>query len=48
MKSQKSEAALTLITDIACDYDGNHTVESLMKLVDELNKIAVDALKEGD
>ena len=42
------KAALILITDIAYDYDGNRTVESLMKLVDELAQVAIDALKDGE
>lgn len=32
--------ALELISDIAVDYDGCKTIESLKKLIDELSSIA--------
>lgn len=41
-------AYLTLINDIAYDYDGCNTVESLKGLIDELVKMNTQALKNDD
>ena len=38
--------ALTLIKDIAYDYDGYCTVAELKKLIDELREIAINGLKK--
>lgn len=41
-------AYLALINDIAYDYDGCNTVESLKELIDELVKMNTQALKNDD
>lgn len=41
-------AYLTLINDIAYDYDGCNTVKSLKELIDELVKMITQAYKNDD
>lgn len=37
-----------LLRDIACDYDRHRTAESLMSLIDELSKMAENAIQNDD
>lgn len=43
--SETADEWLELICDIAIDYDGCETVESLKELVDEMREYAVNARK---
>ena len=42
----KLESALQLIHNIAYDYDGCNTIQSLKGLIDELDNIAIKSLCE--
>ena len=47
-KNHIKDGYLELIHRISYDYDGYNTVESLKKLIDELNDLTVKALKNDD
>ena len=40
-----AESCLISIMDLAIDYDGCRTVESLQELIDEMSSIAADGLR---
>lgn len=42
------QGSLRFIVDITDDYDGCNTIESLKKLIQEVRKEAIRALKEKD
>lgn len=44
--NNKARVALQAIHDIAIDYDGYRTVDTLKELIDELREIAKNGLKE--